>query len=144
MEKEFNQLEYIKAYDKNHYSKFSAKLKKEELEEINQFLKENNMNKREFILKAYKILELKIEVKKIISKYHCSTEFPKVVNLGNLTEKKLNNGINISLYTLPVLGVEKMLVIKIEFEDNILYFGTANFRFSNIMIKELEKINISS
>lgn len=54
MEKEFNQLDYIKNYDKEHYGKFSAKLKKEELEEINNFLKEKNINKREFVLKGKK------------------------------------------------------------------------------------------
>lgn len=59
MEKEFNQLEYIKNYDKEHYGKFGAKLKKEELDEVNQFLKDNNMNKRELVLFGMNLLKRK-------------------------------------------------------------------------------------
>lgn len=59
MEKEFNQLEYIKNYDKEHYGKFGAKLKKEELEEVNEFLKDNNMNKRELVLFGMNLLKRK-------------------------------------------------------------------------------------
>lgn len=57
MKKEFNQLEYIKNYDKKHYSRFSAKLKKEEITELNCLLKKNNLNKSDFIRQAKKILE---------------------------------------------------------------------------------------
>lgn len=57
MEKEFNQLEYIKNYDKEHYSRFSAKLKKEEFQELNDILKKNNLTKSDFIRQAKKILE---------------------------------------------------------------------------------------
>ena len=63
MEKKFDQLEYIKNYDKEHYSKFSAKLKKEEMEEVNDFLKQNNMNKRELILASIKLLKRKGMIK---------------------------------------------------------------------------------
>lgn len=59
MEKEFNQKEYIKEYQKENYKQFKTKLKPNEMEEINEFLEKNNMNKREFILKAYKILQKK-------------------------------------------------------------------------------------
>lgn len=48
---------YKNEFDKKNYKQFKAKLKLEEMEEVNQFLKDNNMNKREFVLKAYKILK---------------------------------------------------------------------------------------
>lgn len=57
MKKEFNQKEYIKEYQKENYKQFKTKLKPNEMEEINDFLKENNMSKREFILKSKKLLE---------------------------------------------------------------------------------------
>lgn len=143
MKKEFNQLEYIKNYDKEHYGKFSAKLKKEELKEINQFLAENNMNKREFILKTYKIEKLKDQVKKIISNFYISTEFSKEINLGSAKKEKLNNGIIISMYTFPILDDEKMLVVKIEFNNDILYVGTASYRYFSVIKKDLEQLDTS-
>lgn len=94
MEKEFNQLEYIKNYDKEHYGKFGAKLKKEELEEVNEFLKDNNMNKREFILKSMKIWKgefymYKDEVSKYLeeNKIEAKDWFKETFCLGNYGEQ---------------------------------------------------------
>ena len=59
MEKKFNQKEYIKEYQKENYKQFKTKLKPEEMEEVNDFLKQNNMNKRELVLYAIKLLKRK-------------------------------------------------------------------------------------
>ena len=59
MKKEFDQKKYIKEYQKENYKQFKATLKPEEMEKVNEFLKQNNMNKREFVLTAYKILQKK-------------------------------------------------------------------------------------
>lgn len=55
----FNQKEYNKQYDKDNYKQFKAKLKPEEMEEVNDFLKQNNMNKRELVLYAINLLKRK-------------------------------------------------------------------------------------
>lgn len=47
--KEFNQLEYIKEYNKQHYKDFKAKLKKEDYEEIEKIRKQTKLNKTQFI-----------------------------------------------------------------------------------------------
>ena len=47
--KEFNQNEYIREYNKKHYSYLKVQLKKEEKEELDQLLKELNISKPEFI-----------------------------------------------------------------------------------------------
>lgn len=66
MEKEFNQKEYIKEYQKENYKQFKTKLKPDEMEEVNDFLHENNMNKREFILKAKDVLERGVYIRKYL------------------------------------------------------------------------------
>lgn len=57
MKKEFNQLEYIKEYNKEHYKAFKVDLKKEELDNINKLLKENNMTKADFLRLSIKALK---------------------------------------------------------------------------------------
>ena len=57
MEKEFNQLEYIKEDNKEHYKAFKVDLKKEELDNINKLLKENNMTKADFLRLSIKALK---------------------------------------------------------------------------------------
>ena len=57
MEKEFNQLEYIKEYNKKHYKAFKVDLKEEELNNINKLLKENNMTKADFLRLSIKALK---------------------------------------------------------------------------------------
>lgn len=52
---------YKNEFDKKNYKQFKAKLKPEEMEKVNQFLKNNNMNKREFILKAYYLLNKNLD-----------------------------------------------------------------------------------
>lgn len=62
MEKKFNQKEYNKEFNKKHYRQFKTELPIAEKEEIDNFLKEINMSKVEFIRKAY--AHLKTEFKK--------------------------------------------------------------------------------
>ncbi len=61
-EKKFNQKEYNKEFNKKHYRQFKTELPIAEKEEIDNFLKEINMSKVEFIRKAYVLL--KTEFKK--------------------------------------------------------------------------------
>lgn len=57
MDKEFNQNEYIKQYNKDNYKKISIYLNKEEFEKLNVLLKQNNMSKNELFKIALKLLE---------------------------------------------------------------------------------------
>lgn len=63
MKKEFNQKEYIKEYQKENYKQFKTKLKPDEMEEVNQFLKDNNMNKRELVMFGMSLLKRKGMIK---------------------------------------------------------------------------------
>ena len=45
----FNQLEYIKEYNKKHYKTFKVDLKIEELEELNKLLKKKKLTKAKFL-----------------------------------------------------------------------------------------------
>ncbi len=65
MEKQFNQKDYIAEYDKTHYKQFKAKLKTEEMNEINNLLKQNNINKTDFI----KLAKWALNTKEIYMKY---------------------------------------------------------------------------
>ncbi len=144
MEKEFNQKEYIKEYQKENYKQFKTKLKPSEMEEVNQFLQDNNMNKREFVLKASKLIKidnLKKQVKEIILKYHISNEFSFPPKLSNGKKKNLNNGIVVYSYTFPVLESEKMLVLRIEFNNEILYYGVVNYNRILQILEEIERLD---
>lgn len=57
MDKEFNQNEYIKQYNKDNYKKISIYLNKEEFEKLNVLLKQNIMSKNELFKIALKLLE---------------------------------------------------------------------------------------
>ena len=48
----FNQKKYIQEYNKEHYKTFKVDLKKEELEELNQILKEKKKTKAQFLREA--------------------------------------------------------------------------------------------
>lgn len=50
---------YKNEFDKENYKQFKAKLKPNELENVNIFLKENNMNKRELVLFGMRLLKRK-------------------------------------------------------------------------------------
>ena len=60
--KEFNQKEYIQQYQKEHYSIFKVKLKKEEKKELDELLAAVNLNQAQFLRNA--IQELKKTLKK--------------------------------------------------------------------------------
>lgn len=143
MEKEFNQKEYIKEYQKENYKQFKTKLKPNEMEEVNQFLKDNNMNKREFVKNAYKTLMLKKEVKNIVSRFQIGYEMPSSLSLSDGEKVSLNNEIIVYSYTFPVLNNEKMLVLRVEFSDEIVYYGVVAYRYKNLIIDEIEKLDTS-
>ena len=48
-----NKIEYNTRYDKEHYIRFVTKLKIEEYEEIDSFIKSKNISKAEFLRQAY-------------------------------------------------------------------------------------------
>lgn len=60
----FNKREYDNNYDKEHYSQFKAKLKKEEKKELDEFLKKNNLTKPEFIRISFKFMKEQVNLKK--------------------------------------------------------------------------------
>ncbi len=80
----FNQKEYNKQYDKDNYKQFKAKLKLEEMEEVNIFLEENNMNKRELVLFGMNLLKRKGMMKML--------KIEKIEELiNNIKEKAIEN-----------------------------------------------------
>lgn len=56
MEK-FNQKEYIQKYQKEHYSIFKVKLKKEEKKELDELLAKTGLNQAQFLRNAIKDLK---------------------------------------------------------------------------------------
>lgn len=54
---DFNQKEYIKQYDKEHYKQFKCKVKIKEMERINKLLKEHNMSKHDLVNFGVNVLE---------------------------------------------------------------------------------------
>ncbi len=54
--KEFNQQQYIKEYNKEHYKTFKVELKKEEKEELDELLKKLGITKAAFLRDAIKNL----------------------------------------------------------------------------------------
>ncbi len=50
--KKFDKVKYDIEYRKTHYKKFVADLKKEDMRILENYLKKNNMTKKEFIMKA--------------------------------------------------------------------------------------------
>lgn len=59
MKEKFNEKRYKANYKKEHYIQFRTDLKKEEMEELNILLKENNLNRADFIRNAIKELKTK-------------------------------------------------------------------------------------
>ncbi|MBR2840708.1 MAG: hypothetical protein IKF01_02430 [Bacilli bacterium] len=57
MKDKFNKREYDREYSKEHYSQFKAKLKKDDMVELNGLLKKYNLNKTQFVMKAKELLE---------------------------------------------------------------------------------------
>lgn len=57
--KEFNQLEYIKKYNKEHYADLKIRIKKEEKEELDNLLIKHDLSKPAFIRWAIKELAQK-------------------------------------------------------------------------------------
>lgn len=56
MEK-FNQSKYIQDYQREHYSIFKVKLKKDEKKELDELLKNANLNQAQFLRNAIKNLK---------------------------------------------------------------------------------------
>ena len=84
MKKEFNQKEYIKDYQKENYKQFKTKLKPDEMEEVNQFLKDNNINKRELVMFGMSLLKRKGMIK--------MTKVEKIENLiKDIRENAIEN-----------------------------------------------------
>lgn len=68
---------------------------------------------------------------------------PPSLNLNNGKKNCLNNGIVVYSYTFSVLGNEKMLILRVEINNEILYYGTVVYRYGNQIINEIEKIETS-
>ena len=89
MEK-FNQKKYIQDYQKEHYSIFKVKLKKEEKKELDELLNKIGLNQAQFLRNAIQKLkeELKMkDVKELLEKYEIESvdEFVPEFYYQNLT-----------------------------------------------------------
>lgn len=82
-QKNFDQKKYIKDYQKEHYKQFKAKIKNEEMEELNKLLTDKKMNKTEFVLNAKFLLESGIMMGKS----------EKIKKIDKLIDEIINNGI---------------------------------------------------
>lgn len=56
---EFNQLDYIREYNKEHYKTFKVNLKSKELDDLNKLLKKHNLTKAQFLRNAIDTLKCK-------------------------------------------------------------------------------------
>ena len=63
--KEFNQKEYIQQYQKDHYSIFKVKLKKEEKKELDELLNKVGLNQAQFLRNAIQKLKEELKMKEI-------------------------------------------------------------------------------
>lgn len=61
---EFNPNKYKYAYGKEHYKPFIVHLKKEEKDEITEYLKLHNISQAEFLRDSFKRLKVRLERKK--------------------------------------------------------------------------------
>ena len=52
MKKEFNQLEYIKQYNKKNYIRFAVDLRKEYIDRIDKITKQHKISRAEFVRKS--------------------------------------------------------------------------------------------
>lgn len=66
--KKFNKKEYDLIYQKEHLVQFNVKMKREEKEEIDSFLKENNITQLELIKWGYKKIKERKSIKQIENK----------------------------------------------------------------------------
>ena len=130
MEKEFNQKEYIKEYQKENYKQFKTKLKPDEMEEVNEFLEKNNMNKREFILKSMMLLKRK-DLMKVIKVEKVDELIENIINNaieGYLTSWDINNSMSIDDWKLgskgTIYGYDGSIIKYISYDDfKSLYSG---------------------
>lgn len=141
----FNKKEYDLKYDKEHYKQFKAKVKNEEMNKINNLLKEKNINKVEYIKLSYFLInleDLKSKVKEITSRYKGSS-FDIEYNLKNKTEKALTNGITIIKSEYSILDDLRYL-IQIKWNNYFLYSVTINPRHMEIIKNKLELLDTSN
>lgn len=59
--KKFNQKDYINNYQREHYSIFKVKLKKEEKKELDDLLNNANINQAQFLRNAINDLKAKMK-----------------------------------------------------------------------------------
>lgn len=65
---EFNQLDYIREYNKEHYKTFKVNLKSKELDDLNKLLKKYKLTKAQFLRNAIDTLKCKVAKKSDTSK----------------------------------------------------------------------------
>lgn len=159
MKKEFDQNKYITEYKKNNYKQFKVDLPTEEKEEIDLFLKENNLNKTMFIREAYQLMKekysddinakftnsIKEQVTKIITRYgkqRISINFPK--NFNHDYQYTFDNGlvVNLKKLALSTMDKEYTYLAKITFENEIIYIGMMSYIYSHEILRKLESLEI--
>lgn len=159
MKKEFDQNKYITEYKKNNYKQFKTDLPSEEKEEIDLFLKENNLNKSMFVREAYQLMKekysndkkavflnsIKEKVAKIITRYGKQRiSIDSIKNFTHDYQYTFANGlvVNLKKIHLATIGKEYTYLAKITFENEIIYIGMMNYIYSHEILRKLESLEI--
>ena len=112
MKKEFNQQKYINEFNKENYSQFNVRLKKEEKEELDKLLKKAKISKSDFVRK---------EVKKMKEELNMLTSYDllkEVVEMGFDRERALES---IDMALDEALGYKNRKPLEKEVLSNELY-----------------------
>lgn len=115
---------YKNQFDKDNYKQFKTKLKPEELDQINEFLTKNNMNKRELVLDSKKILERGIDMRKFL--------IVKVTQHSNTLQVSLHRELTCNYLINPLItnllnGFNIKLIIKCTFNHFKSYSISISF-----------------
>lgn len=132
----FNKKEYDLQYSKDNYKQFKAKLKIEEMEQLNNLLNKKNINKTEFIRNSFIYLKKGCFEMKINNLY-------KINNLNEKAGMLLNHNIDNDFYDFYMNNEINWLI---ENEDKINKDFTNNInelKFDIILNSNLdERINL--
>lgn len=131
MDKKFNQAEYIKEFNKTHYSTFKVDLKKEEKEELDNFLKKKNLTKAGFLRNAIKDLKERGKINMKIN------ELYKLNELNTKAGLLLNNSVDNDFYDFYMTKNLEWLLENKEKIENDYINNIAKLKFDIILNTDL-------
>lgn len=143
MNQSFNKSEYDVTFRKNAMkekkkAQFNTDLDYNEKIELDELLKTEGKTKAQFI-RRYKLEE---EIKHIISRYG-SQQFEHNIDFSKFKKQELKNGLIIALQEIHIINNEYMYWVMVSFNDDILYFGTMSYNYSEDILKKLELLDTS-